>query len=52
MNWFELSVKSRANESVPVSLPTIYFLSRNDGLVEVPRIDIGVSISMFNIIHN
>ena len=24
MNWFELSVKSRANESVPVSLPTIY----------------------------
>ena len=27
MNWFELSVKSRANESVPVSLPTIYFNS-------------------------
>ena len=26
MNWFELSVKSRANESVPVSLPTIYSL--------------------------
>ena len=25
MNWFELSVKSRANESVPVSLPTIYY---------------------------
>ena len=25
MNWFELSVKVGANESVPVSLPTIYF---------------------------
>ena len=24
MNWFELSVKVDANESVPVSLPTIY----------------------------
>ena len=28
MNWFELSVKSRANESVPVSLPTIYYSSK------------------------
>ena len=25
MNWFELSVKVGADESVPVSLPTIYF---------------------------
>ena len=25
MNWFELSVKVGANESVPVSLPTIYY---------------------------
>ena len=25
MNWFELSVKVSANESVPVSLPTIYY---------------------------
>ena len=24
MNWFELSVKVGADESVPVSLPTIY----------------------------
>ena len=32
MNWFELSVKSRANESVPVSLPTIYYV--NFGSVE------------------
>ena len=30
MNWFELSVKVDADESVPVSLPTIYsrFLRR------------------------
>ena len=27
MNWFELSVKVSANESVPVSLPTIYYCS-------------------------
>ena len=26
MNWFELSVKVGADESVPVSLPTIYSL--------------------------
>ena len=26
MNWFELSVKVDADESVPVSLPTIYLL--------------------------
>ena len=25
MNWFELSVKVDADESVPVSLPTIYY---------------------------
>ena len=27
LNWFELSVKVDADESVPVSLPTIYFYS-------------------------
>ena len=35
MNWFELSVKVGADESVPVSLPTIYSKTteRNDKLV-------------------
>ena len=28
MNWFELSVKVDADESVPVSLPTIYLKGR------------------------
>ena len=35
MNWFELSVKVDADESVPVSLPTIYlhnFHNITDGL--------------------
>ena len=45
MNWFELSVKSRANESVPVSLPTIYwrgidrFERQNDISVNVLGLD-------------
>ena len=29
MNWFELSVKVGADESVPVSLPTIYSQMRH-----------------------
>ena len=39
MNWFELSVKSRANESVPVSLPTIYLYGLpNSQIVKLQRV--------------
>ena len=37
MNWFELSVKVGANESVPVSLPTIYWPDYYKETVEMIR---------------
>ena len=33
MNWFELSVKVDADESVPVSSPTIYSYGRKVRLI-------------------